>query len=109
MVGKVENLEPIITTTKNNQEKKMLKFEISDGRFVLHKSILQFTFNNYKVSTQIISHILKIKLVIRKGVKVTLFDNFGEMADKQFKELDNMNIFIIISCARVGTYDGNIS
>lgn len=34
MMGKVENIEGIITTTKNNNESSRLKFEISDGRLV---------------------------------------------------------------------------
>ncbi|KAK1393743.1 DUF223 domain-containing protein [Heracleum sosnowskyi] len=72
MVGKVENIQSLIKTSKNNQEKTLLKFEISDGSY---------------------------------NVKVTLFDKLGESIEKLFRKLDQDNIYIIISCARVGTYE----
>ncbi|KAL8118066.1 hypothetical protein AgCh_015825 [Apium graveolens] len=72
-VGKVEAIQNFNRTTKNNQEKTLVKFEISDGR---------------------------------NRIKVTLFDKLGELIDEQFRKLDEDNIFIIISCARAGKYDG---
>ncbi|KAK1382026.1 hypothetical protein POM88_019761 [Heracleum sosnowskyi] len=72
-VGKVQNLQPKITTTKNNQEKVLLKFDISDGR---------------------------------NRVKVTFFDEFGEQVEEKLKKVQDEDIFIIISCAKVGRYDG---
>lgn len=32
MVGKVENVEELIKSNKNNEEKSRFKFDISDGR-----------------------------------------------------------------------------
>ncbi|KAK1352146.1 hypothetical protein POM88_053650 [Heracleum sosnowskyi] len=73
MVGKVENVQEIIKTKKNNHETSRLKFEISDGRF---------------------------------RVKVTLFEEFGNMVEEKFKKLDENEIYVIICCARVGRYEG---
>ncbi|KAK1380987.1 hypothetical protein POM88_027731 [Heracleum sosnowskyi] len=73
MVGKVENLQEIIRTTKNNQETIRLKFDLSDGRF---------------------------------RVKVIFFDAFAIEIEEAFKKMDVRDIFVIISCAKVGRYKG---
>ncbi|XP_074337307.1 uncharacterized protein LOC141674499 [Apium graveolens] len=39
-------------------------------------------------------------------MKVTLFDLFGQHIEKELSKTDKDNTFIIISCARVGHYEG---
>ncbi|KAK1360716.1 DUF223 domain-containing protein [Heracleum sosnowskyi] len=73
-VGKLENLQPKITTNKNNQDTTRVKFEMCDGRY---------------------------------RVNVTLFDQFGINVEEALKNLDPNEIFVIISSARVGRYEGS--
>lgn len=40
-------------------------------------------------------------------VKVTLFDLFGQHVDNELNKADKDNTFVIISCARVGRYEGD--
>ncbi|XP_074342082.1 uncharacterized protein LOC141679488 [Apium graveolens] len=79
MVGKLENVQELIITNKDEVGKSRFKFEISDGRY--------FFVNSNKV-------------------KVTLFDLFGQHIEKELSKADKDNTFIIISCARVGRYEG---
>ncbi|KAL8090081.1 hypothetical protein AgCh_039522 [Apium graveolens] len=73
MVGYLKNRRPLITSTKNSQEKQRLKFDLVDGRFC---------------------------------VPVTLFDEFGIIIDKALQQLAEEEPIIIISCARVSSYEG---
>uniref|UniRef100_A0A162AJK2 Replication factor A C-terminal domain-containing protein n=1 Tax=Daucus carota subsp. sativus TaxID=79200 RepID=A0A162AJK2_DAUCS len=73
MVGKVENIQELIISSKDEVGKSRFKFEISDGS---------------------------------NKVKVTLFDLFGQHVEKELYKGDKENSFIIISCARVGRYEG---
>ncbi|KAL8119166.1 hypothetical protein AgCh_016615 [Apium graveolens] len=74
MVGYLKNQRPLITSTKNSQEKQRLKFDLVDGRCC---------------------------------VSVTLFDEFGIIIDKALQQLEEEEpIIIIISCARVSSYEG---
>ncbi|KAL1807768.1 hypothetical protein ACET3Z_024758 [Daucus carota] len=73
MVGKVKNVQDLIKIQKNEEEKTLFKFEISNGR---------------------------------SSVQVTFFDYFGEVLEAEFGKLDRRNLFVIISCAKVGRYEG---
>ncbi|WOH11357.1 hypothetical protein DCAR_0830839 [Daucus carota subsp. sativus] len=73
MVGKVKNVQELIKIKKNDVEKSLFKFEISNGS---------------------------------STVPVTFFDEFGKLVEKQFGGLDAKNLYVIISCAKVGRYEG---
>ncbi|KAL1831005.1 hypothetical protein ACET3Z_000656 [Daucus carota] len=73
MVGKVKNVQELIKIKKNEDEKMLFKFEITNGR---------------------------------SSVQVTFFDYFGEQLETEFGKLDGTSIFVIISCAKVGRYEG---
>ncbi|KAL1823423.1 hypothetical protein ACET3Z_010201 [Daucus carota] len=73
MVGKVKNVQELIKIKKNDVEKSLFKFEISNGS---------------------------------SSVPVTFFDEFGQLVEKQFGSLDAKNLYVIISCAKVGRYEG---
>ncbi|KAL1832806.1 hypothetical protein ACET3Z_002457 [Daucus carota] len=73
IVGKVKNVQDLIKIQKNEEEKTLFKFEISNGR---------------------------------SSVQVTFFDYFGEVLEAEFGKLDRRNLFVIISCAKVGRYEG---
>lgn len=44
----------------------------------------------------------------RNRIKVTLFDEFGEKVEELFNKVQEEEIFIILSCGKVGRYEGNI-
>lgn len=41
-------------------------------------------------------------------MQVTFFDYFGEVLEAEFGKLDRRNLFVIISCAKVGRYEGEV-
>ncbi|XP_063948157.1 uncharacterized protein LOC135152238 [Daucus carota subsp. sativus] len=73
MAGKVINVQDLIKIKKNDEEKTLFKFQISNGSSTVH---------------------------------VTFFDQFGELAEKDFGNADRRNLYVIISCAKVGRYEG---
>ncbi|KAL1804946.1 hypothetical protein ACET3Z_028014 [Daucus carota] len=73
MVGKVKNVQELIKITKDEEEKTLFKFQISNGS---------------------------------STVPVTFFDQFGQNVEKQFANYDSNNLYVIISFAKVGRYEG---
>ncbi|KAL1805355.1 hypothetical protein ACET3Z_028423 [Daucus carota] len=73
MVGKVENVQELIKSNKDDDDKTRFKFDISDGSYT---------------------------------VKVTFFDMFGQHVENELSKFPKDSTFVIISCARVGRYEG---
>lgn len=66
MVGKVKNVQDLIKIQKNDEEKTLFKFEISNGRYMCsHINLNQFTVRVFHVFNSVVklqvgcaSHIL---------------------------------------------------
>lgn len=92
-IGKVRN--------RHGQIQPQIKFNITDGRFVLSQNlrIHAFFFGNKLIITTCFSN-------CRTSVKVTFWDEFAELfADVIRRDLEHPLILIIGSC-RVTMWDG---